>query len=127
MSTARFNTLQNAAGSKSVPVDTVVDGSAKAWVNFNGTGTVAIRAAFNVTSITDNGSGDYTVNFTTAMADANYAVLATGGDSAANYNVIHTSSTTAPTAAAVRIQSVTQNSGNPVVFDITRASVAIFD
>ena len=46
----------------------------RAWVNFNGTGTVAIRAQFNVSSITDNGTGDYTVNFTTAMPDANYAV-----------------------------------------------------
>lgn len=78
MSTARFNTLENAAGTKSVPVSTVVDGSAKAWVNFNGTGTVAIRASFNVTSITDNGVGIYTVNFTTAMADANYATIGTG-------------------------------------------------
>ena len=46
----------------------------RAWVNFNGTGTVAIRASGNVSSITDNGVGDYTVNFTTAMPDANYAV-----------------------------------------------------
>jgi hypothetical protein len=46
----------------------------RAWVNFNGTGTVAIRASGNVTSITDNGTGDYTVNFTTAMPDANYSV-----------------------------------------------------
>jgi hypothetical protein len=45
----------------------------RAWVNFNGTGTVAIRASGNVTSITDNGTGDYTVNFTTAMPDANYS------------------------------------------------------
>lgn len=45
----------------------------RAWVNFNGTGTVAIRASGNVSSITDNGTGDYTVNFTTAMPDANYA------------------------------------------------------
>lgn len=45
----------------------------RAWVNFNGTGTVAIRASGNVTSITDNGVGDYTVNFTTAMPDANYS------------------------------------------------------
>ena len=45
----------------------------RAWVNFNGTGTPAIRASGNVTSITDNGTGDYTVNFTTAMTDANYA------------------------------------------------------
>ena len=49
--------------------------SVRAWVNFNGTGTVAIRAAFNVTSITDNGTGDYTVNFTTALPDADYSAL----------------------------------------------------
>jgi len=52
----------------------------RAWVNFNGTGTVAIRASGNVSSITDNGIGDYTVNFTTAMFDANY-VLGITGDS----------------------------------------------
>lgn len=86
MSTAKFDTLQNAAGSKSVPVSTVVDGSAKAWVNFNGTGTVAIRAAFNVSSITDNGTGNYTVNFTTALPDANYALsgLTSGGYNGGN-------------------------------------------
>jgi len=49
-------------------------GIAKAWVNFNGTGTVAIRGSFNVSSITDNGTGDYTVNFTTAMPNANYVI-----------------------------------------------------
>ena len=49
----------------------------RAWVNFNGTGTVAIRASGNVSSITDNGTGDYTVNFTTAMPDANYSAVAT--------------------------------------------------
>ena len=52
----------------------------RAWVNFNGTGTVAIRASFNVSSITDNGTGDYTVHFTTASPDANYSVVATGGN-----------------------------------------------
>lgn len=52
--------------------------AARAWVNFNGTGTVAIRASGNVSSITDNGTGDYTVNFTTAMPDANYATVITG-------------------------------------------------
>ena len=51
--------------------------SARAWVNFNGTGTVAIRASGNVSSITDNGTGNYTINFTTAMPDANYAAVAT--------------------------------------------------
>lgn len=52
--------------------DTAGGNAVKAWVNFNGTGTVAIRAQYNVSSITDNGVGDYTVNFTTAMPDANY-------------------------------------------------------
>jgi hypothetical protein len=47
----------------------------RAWVNFNGTGAVAIRGSGNVTSITDGGSGNYTVTFTTAMADTNYAVV----------------------------------------------------
>lgn len=50
----------------------------RAWVNFNGTGTVAIRASGNVSSITDNGTGDYTVSFTTAMSDANYLFNGTG-------------------------------------------------
>jgi len=66
MSTLRVTTLATQAG---VEVYT-----AKAWVNFNGTGTVAIRASGNVSSITDNGTGDYTVNLTNAMADANYSI-----------------------------------------------------
>lgn len=53
----------------------------RAWVNFNGTGTVAIRASGNVSSITDNGVGDYTINFTTAMPDADYAILAASSGS----------------------------------------------
>jgi hypothetical protein len=52
----------------------------RAWVNFNGTGTVAIRGSGNVTSITDNGTGDYTVNFTTSMPDANYSAVANASD-----------------------------------------------
>ena len=59
----------------------------RAWVNFNGTGTVAIRASGNVSSITDNGTGDYTVNFTTNMPDANYTFVGTAS---------HASSETVP-------------------------------
>lgn len=60
----------------------------RAWVNFNGTGTVAIRASGNVSSITDNGTGNYTVNFATAMPDDNYNMVY--GVSIANdtYNII---------------------------------------
>lgn len=77
MSTLKLDTLSNKAGTASVPSDTIVSGTAKAWVNFNGTGTVAIRRAFNVSSITDRGTGTYTVNFTNAMADANYCAVIT--------------------------------------------------
>ena len=66
MSTLKTNTIKN--------TDDVEMYLAKAWVNFNGTGTVAIRAAGNVSSITDNGTGNYTINFTNAMPDANYSV-----------------------------------------------------
>ena len=51
---------------------------AKAWVNFNGTGTVAIRASFNVSSVTDNGVGEYTINMTNPMSDSNYTILCGG-------------------------------------------------
>lgn len=124
MSTLRVNAVTDVAGTGQPPVN----GAAKAWVNFNGTGTVAIRASFNVASITDHATGAYTVNLTTAMADANYAVLATSGDGTnTNYNVVHVSSTTAPTASTVRVQTLTQNSGNPQATDHSRVSVAIFD
>ena len=76
MSTLRVDTIQDRVGTGQPDID----GVAKAWVNFNGTGTVAIRASFNVSSITDNGTGNYTVNFTNAMTDANYCVQATGTD-----------------------------------------------
>lgn len=70
-----------------IPASLNASGSApiyacRAWVNFNGTGTVAIRASGNVSSITDNSTGNYTVNFTTAMPDADYSwgLSAGGGD-----------------------------------------------
>jgi uncharacterized protein (AIM24 family) len=65
---ARITTALNASGSAPIY-------ACRAWVNFNGTGTVAIRASGNVSSITDNGAGNYTVNFTTAMEDENYAAV----------------------------------------------------
>ena len=61
----------------------------KAWVNFNGTGTVAMRDNFNVSSITDSGTGVYTANFTNAMANANYAsVVSTGNNDKGRYGIM---------------------------------------
>ena len=71
MSTIKADNIATLAG-VSTSMANAVNGSAKAWVNFNGTGTVAIRGSYNVSSITDNGTGEYTVNFTNAMTDANY-------------------------------------------------------
>jgi hypothetical protein len=79
----------------------------RAWVNFNGTGTIAIRASGNVSSITDNGVGDYTVNFTTAMSDANYCV------EASSYFVTASQSVNSPqnslTTSTVRITHAENN------------------
>lgn len=125
MSTAKFTTLSNLDASKTVPVDTVVSGSAKAWVNFNGTGTVAIRAAFNVSSITDNGTGDYTVNMTTALQDANYAVTGSSGGQASTSigSIYQYDQATAKTTSLFRIAMV--NSGGATV-DTPQIAVAIF-
>jgi hypothetical protein len=103
---------------------------ARAWVNFNGTGTVAIRESGNVSSITDNGTGDYTVNFTTAMPDANYAPYLVSSSNGVLYipnpclfinnstNVI-----VAPTTSAYR--TAFRDAGNAVV-DPTHVCTGVF-
>lgn len=75
---------------------TLYDGFlARAWVNFNGTGTVAIRASGNVSSITDNGgTGDYTVNFTLSLPDSNYTVTLTNQDVATGTQILRIRGTT---------------------------------
>lgn len=77
MSTLRCTNLQDTAGGNSLTTAQIYNGAAKAWVNFNGTGTVAIRASFNVSSITDGGTGIYIMNFSSAFSDANYTALGT--------------------------------------------------
>ena len=102
-----------------------VSGLCKAWVNFNGTGTVAIRASYNVSSITDNGTGDYTVNFTTALADANYAtVISAQATLATTFGVcLGIGYNTTPTTSAV---NVTTHADNGVKYDLPIVNVAIF-
>lgn len=104
-------------------------GLCKAWVNFNGTGTVAIRASYNVSSITDNGTGDYTVNFTTALADANYSACASG-DSITNGNQGNFTGkhfSVAPTTSAFRLTTYQSNLGSTLTqYDQAYVYVAIF-
>ena len=93
------------SATQSVPSGTAPLYSSRAWVNFNGTGTVAIRSSGNVTSITDNGTGDYTVNFTTAMPDANYSLVGTtSSDSVAITMIYVNGSNTALTTTTARLQ-----------------------
>lgn len=113
---------------------TTIDGinfSCRAFVNFNGTGTVATRASGNVTNITDNGTGDYTVNFTTAMTDANYSVAlcTTGGNSGNVTRSILIAGANATgaiqkTTSALRIQ--TGDTTAIGLFDMAEISVQIF-
>lgn len=124
MSTIKADTLSNLAGTRSVPVATVAQGSAKAWVNFNGTGTVAIRAAFNVTSITDDATGIYTLNFTTALPDANYAVLSMSSSvTGAPPVTMHQFQNTPATASSVKIYADVSGTGQ---VDPPNVYVAIF-
>jgi hypothetical protein len=120
----------NAGGS--VNPSTNVEGinySCRAWVNFNGTGTVAIRASGNVTSITDNGTGDYTVNFTTAMTDANYSVsgFSIALDSSNATNVWLKTGTTLATSSFNIMVGQQGRSGSTVSvgFDVTIVNVSV--
>ena len=95
----------------------------RAWVNFNGTGTVAIRASGNVSSITDNGTGNYTVNFTTAMSDANYSVTALSSRDASTSNIITQIDGTTFTSSACRLRTFDLANGGQ---DALNACVAIY-
>ena len=98
--------------------------AARAWVNFNGTGTVAIRGSNNVTSITDIGTGNYGVNFTTAMSDANYCTNVTGTHDAGAYvgwGVI--ANDAPPTTSGVTVDFLSQ-AANQV--DVSFAQVSVF-
>ena len=105
LTTPNIDSAQFATVSGTAPIY-----AARAWVNFNGQGTVAIRASGNVSSITDNGTGDYTVNFTTALVDTSYAPMITadrGGHGAMGYKP------TTITTSSYRFTE-TQQAGTPI-------------
>ena len=95
-------------------------GVCRAWVNAVGTGTVAIRASFNVTNITDNGVGDYTVNITNALVDANYSVICT---SSQNTTVGPNNASSLSTTAVSNVKTLNDTGVN---VDRDLISVAIF-
>ena len=138
MSTLAANNITDAAGTggptlaNGLTIGTSVlaapSGSApsytcRAWVNFNGTSTVAIREDGNVTSITDNGTGDYTVNFTTALPDANYAITMNGYQTTAANAFVGYATGQTYTTGAVRVGSF---NASFAYTDAQNVSVAIF-
>ena len=102
--------------------------SCRAWINFNGTGTVAIRSSGNVSSITDNSSGNYTVNFTTAMEDANYCFTGSCDQEDASYfYIVQGFSGGTYSTSALQIEIASQNGGTTLHGrDTTTINIAIF-
>jgi hypothetical protein len=104
----------------------------RAWVNFNGTtntaGFCTIRASGGVTSVADNGTGDYTINFSFTMPDANYAVVGTakivGGAGGQSIRIHNDAYTTSVTTSAVKVQVT--NSGNSAMADSEMVNIAVF-
>jgi hypothetical protein len=120
--TLTISTLSD--GTNSTSATNLVRGSCQAWVNFNGTGTPAIRASYNVSSITDNGTGNYTVNFTNAFADANYAaVISIKDDNGSAPNISFRFGGGLYTTTQLQVQGWTY-AGN--VYDSSIVNVAVF-
>ena len=99
MSTLKVDTLQDSSGNNASTTAQIEQGRAKSWVQFDGRSTPSIADSFNVSSITDNGTGDYDVNFSTNMSNANYSVVTTANyldsDSAGRvFAVVRTMATT---------------------------------
>ena len=95
----------------------------RAWVNFNGTGTIAIRGSAGVTSLTDNGTGQYTINLSFTMPDSNYAVVGSAGES--NNTIGDRQLSTYP-VNTTSCKVVSGQTASVNVYDATQVHVAIF-
>lgn len=80
MSTLKTSNIQDTSGNNNSTPEEIGKGRAKAWVNFDGENTPTAREAYNVSSITDNATGNYTLNFTNAMSSADFAYTFASGD-----------------------------------------------
>ncbi len=91
MSTLKVATIQDTSGNNSSTPAGIASGTAKAWINLDGTGTISIRNQFNVSSITDVATGIYKITFTTAMPNVDYVVVTTSGENSSALSVLHDS------------------------------------
>ena len=119
--TLTISTLSD--GTNSTSATNCIQGSAKAWVNFNGS-TAAIRASYNVSSVTKNGTGDYTLNFTNAMSDANYAWSGSQQPSTDTNGWLYEAYTGINTRVASSLRVIVRNSAATLI-DPNIVSVAV--
>ena len=110
MSLIKANDIQNTSGG--IPTVKGQKLIPTAWVNFNGTGTVAISDSENVSSITDNGTGNYTMNFTVAMANATYAVAMSAGAGTGSTNFDRFTTPYSLATGSVSLKIWTSSSGS---------------
>lgn len=127
--TAQCTTLSD--GTNTTSSTNAIKGSAKAWVNFDGTtaSPSTIRASYNVSSITKNGTGNYTVNFTTALADANYSISATPGSNGSNAlgtATVNSTSIGANVAPSSSSFTFIVSNISSITYDSTYVNVSIF-
>jgi len=105
----RVNTLTDASSNNSTPMATVNQGTAKSWVNFDGTASgAASRDTFNVSGMTDVATGQYTVSYSTSMANVNYAIAATtvdGGTESRGGNTLNLMDDTTPQTGSISVES----------------------
>ena len=119
----RVNTLTDASSGNSTAMSTINQGTAKAWANFNGTGTIATRDSFNVASLTDTATGEHEVNLSSAFSDTNYATsdASAGGSplTSSNYNRVMES----VGSATNKLDCITYAPNNGAIVDISHIQI----
>ena len=116
MSTLKADTIQSTGGGAATLTK---QSAAKAWANLNGTSTIALRDSFNVSSATDAGTGNYTINLTNAISDENYAVATSGYQDNSLYSlVVSVHEATAPTTTTYKL--ICQQMNTTTAYDCAR-------
>jgi len=106
----RVNTLTDASSNNSTAVSVINQGTAKVWANLNGKGTIALRDSYNVSGVTDNGTGNYTYAISSNMGNANYSNSAMGNEDDAG-DIMIDDLNASPTTSAIRVQARTYDGG----------------
>ena len=127
MSTLKVTTIQDTSGGNASTSEQINQGRAKAWISFDGEGTIAINDSFNISSIADNATGEYTLTLSTAMSNANYSIVLGCKSKLSNRNTVANAGGTSendPTTTAFQI--VTMGSTNNSMTDGAFVFAAVF-